>query len=148
MNLTWFEPDALCASAYPDGATLHAAAAAGVTVVVNLEEEPHAEAAMTRLGLKQVHLPVVDFSAPGQRQLAAGVAAIDEAITGGGVALVHCRYGIGRTGTLIACWYVSHGLGAAAAITLVRDARPGSVETAGQVQAVIVFANLTAGHEN
>ncbi len=146
--MTWLEPGELCASAYPDGAMLHAAAAAGVTVVVNLEEEPHVEAAMTRAGLKQVHLPVVDFSAPGHRQLVAGVAAIDEAITAGGAALVHCRYGIGRTGTLIACWYVSHGLGAAAAITRVRDARPGSVETAGQVQAVIAFANSTGGHEN
>ena len=129
----------MCASAYPDRAALRNAASAGVTVVVNLDEEPHADVVVSRAGLTQVHLPVAAFSAPEQQQLAAGVEALERAIASGGAALVHCRYGIGRTGTLIACWYVSRGLDAAAAIARVREARPGSVETHGQVEAVRAF---------
>jgi atypical dual specificity phosphatase len=140
VPLTWFEPGKLCGSPYPDGAALHEAAAAGVTTVINLDEQPHTAAALSRAGLTQVHLPVVDFSAPGAAQLDAGVAAIEQAIADGGAALVHCRYGVGRTGTLVACWYVSQGLDPRDAIARVRELRPGSVETPGQAEAVAAFA--------
>jgi len=35
---------------------------------------------------------------------------IDEAITGGHVVYVHCWGGIGRTGTVVGCHLVRHGL--------------------------------------
>ena len=35
---------------------------------------------------------------------------VDEAIAGGGLTYVHCWGGIGRTGTVVGCWLVRHGL--------------------------------------
>ena len=65
---------------------------------------------------------------------------IDEARgTGGGTAYVHCWGGVGRTGTVVGCWLVRHGLDrgdAVATIAALRAGLPGarpSPETAAQV---------------
>ncbi|NXM89815.1 DUS23 phosphatase, partial [Oenanthe oenanthe] len=51
--------------------------------------------------------------------------------------------GHGRTGTLLACYLCQERhLGAADAIREIRRLRPGSIETAGQEQAVISFCQL------
>lgn len=51
------------------------------------------------------------------------------------------RRGLGRTGTLLACYLVRReGLDAGEAIVRVRRIRPGSVETREQAQAVEAFA--------
>ncbi len=46
--------------------------------------------------------------------------------------LIHCRAGLGRTGTVAARLLVEHGLDPEAAILRVRQSRPAAIETAGQ----------------
>jgi atypical dual specificity phosphatase len=53
--------------------------------------------------------------------------------------VVHCGAGLGRTGTLLACYLVSTGLRPDQAIARVRCVRPGSVETRAQEAAVEAF---------
>ena len=93
-----------------------------------------------KTALTEVHLPVKDFSAPAPEQVARGVAAIEDAMAAGQRVAVHCGGGLGRTGTLLACLLVDRGLTAREAIARIRAARPGSVETAGQVAAVETYA--------
>jgi len=85
-------------------------------------------------------LPVADFTPPSHEQLRAGVAAIRESLAAGNRVAVHCGAGLGRTGTLLATYLVSEGVNAEAAISQVRQARPGSIETPAQEAAVRQFA--------
>ena len=53
---------------------------------------------------------------------------------------VHCGAGLGRTGTMLACYLVHLGEGAEEAIASVRRIRPGSIETAAQERCVRDYA--------
>ncbi len=134
---TWVAPGVLgCAYPRTDRA-LTALSGGGVRLLVNLHERPHDPARLRRHGLREVHLPVKDFAAPTPHQVERGVDAIVGALAAGEAAVVHCGGGLGRTGTLLACYLASSvGLGAGEAIGRVRSLRPGSVETLAQVRAV------------
>ncbi len=137
----WLEEGRVFACRYPRGEpALAGLARQGISVLVNLHERGHDPSRLARHGLVEVHIPVKDFSAPSPEQLAQGVAAIARAVAAGERVAVHCGGGLGRTGTLLACYLVHQGCGAEEAIDRVRTARPGSVETAGQVAAVKAYA--------
>ncbi|MDP9359345.1 MAG: dual specificity protein phosphatase family protein [Chloroflexota bacterium] len=137
---TWIEPQ-LLGCRYPRReSALAGLAQQGVTVLVNLHTRRHDPSRLARHGLVEVHLPVKDFSAPSPDQLEQGTAAIVGAVAAGARVAVHCGGGLGRTGTLLACYLVHQGWSAEAAVTRVRERRPGSIETAGQVAAVHAFA--------
>jgi atypical dual specificity phosphatase len=142
----WLFPNTLLACAYPWGPDgLAGLAERGIGVVVNLHERAHDPARLERLGLSEVHVPVPDFAAPTQAQLERGVAAIRDALVAGQRVAVHCEAGLGRTGTLLACYLVSTGAEPAAAIARIRALRPGSVETATQQAAIEAFARRLRG---
>jgi protein-tyrosine phosphatase len=50
----------------------------------------------------------------------------------GGKVLIHCRGGLGRTGSLAARLLMEEGMAAAEAVRRVRQVRPGAIETASQ----------------
>lgn len=142
----WIVPRQLAACVHPGAVAeaLQTLQAEGIGLVVNLHERPTADL-LGPLGIREVHLPVRDLTAPTQVQLDQGVLAITEALAAGARVAVHCGAGLGRTGTLLAAYFVASGLGAEAAVARVRALRPGSVETAEQERAVAEFAARHAG---
>jgi atypical dual specificity phosphatase len=140
-RVTWLEDNCLAACSYPrSDKALRALAERGVTVLVNLHERPHSPEVLARHGLTQLHLPVPDFTPPSLEQLEHGIAAIERAVDDGHKVAVHCAAGLGRTGTLVACYLVKRGFAPDAAMARIRAARPGSVETPQQEQAVKDYA--------
>jgi atypical dual specificity phosphatase len=136
-RLTWLIEGSLAGCPYPrSDAACRALARHGVTLLINLHERPHPPDRLARHGVTEVHLPVPDFTPPSPEQLERGVDAIEEGIAFGRKVAVHCGGGLGRTGTLLACYLVKHGLAPGEAIARVRDARPGSIETPAQEAAV------------
>lgn len=139
--LDWIEQDRLAGGMYPRGeSALTDLGRQGISVLINLHKRPQDPEVLARHGLTEVHLPVADFTPPTPEQLHEGVAAIDAALTAGRRVLVHCGAGLGRTGTLLSCYLVRHGLSPDEAISQVRSKRPGSVETPDQEEAVRSFS--------
>ena len=143
-RLTWLETDSVAACRFPrSDRALQELADRGVGLLINLHVQPHAPERIARYGMTELHLPVADFTPPTMEQLERGVNAIQSAIDSGTRVAVHCGAGLGRTGTLLACYLVRGGLSPEDAIARVRAVRPGSVETAAQEAAVRAFGQRT-----
>lgn len=144
-NFSWLIPDRLAGMGLPRSVDeLAALRAQGVRALVSLHEQPLPIAALERCGLTATHIPIADFTAPTMEQAADAVAAIDRALANGEPVAVHCHGGMGRTGTILACYLVAHGMGAADAIARLRALRPGSIETPEQEAAVVAFTAMRA----
>lgn len=144
--LDWLVPGRVAACAYPRSEEeLALLAGAGVGLLINLHVSPHDPATLARHGLTELHLPVPDYTPPALRQLARGVAALEDALAAGQGVAVHCGAGLGRTGTLLACYLVGRGLTADEAIARVRAARPGAIETPDQEETVRMWERENVG---
>jgi hypothetical protein len=86
--------------------------AVGVTAFLDLTEEGELEPYDDLIGGWATHrrFPIRDFSCPSVEEMRATLDAIDAALERE-VVYVHCWGGSGRTGTVIGCWLVRHGLG-------------------------------------
>jgi hypothetical protein len=104
-----------------------------------LEEEARA------LGRAVEHhrMPIPDGHAPAREQMARTLDAIDAALAAGQVVYLHCYGGIGRTGTVVGCYMVRHGMEGEAVLVEIARLRQGtpdgwkrSPETPAQCQMV------------
>lgn len=114
----------------------------GLQVLLSLTEDPPFRPWINDAGLMLVHEPISDFTAPSIEQLERIVSAIERAHAQSMGVAIHCAAGLGRTGTVIAAWFVAQGLHASAAIGEVRKLRPGSIETAEQEAIIGEFARF------
>lgn len=62
-------------------------------------------------GFEVYYLPLADEEAPEMAELEKALAWLDEAIYLGKRVLIHCRHGIGRTGTILNAYLLRRGLG-------------------------------------
>lgn len=69
-------------------------------------------------------LPVTDKYPPSIKQMQVGSKFIRQVIRNKGKVYVHCKYGHGRSPTLVAAYLVSEGLGIDEAVNLITVARP------------------------
>jgi ADP-ribosyl-[dinitrogen reductase] hydrolase len=86
-------------------------------------------------GIRWYHLPIVDLCAPDDDFEAAWERAGGELrriLQDGGSIVIHCRGGLGRTGTVAARLLVEFGVEPGEAIQSVRKARVGAIQTSSQ----------------
>lgn len=117
----------------------------GIRRLINLHERPHSPGRLAEFGLTECHLPVPDFTAPTSTQLTAAVANVMAGIAAGERVAIHCGAGLGRSGTVAACYLVELGQDWRAAVAMVRAARPGAIETSSQLAAVAAYAQRRDG---
>ena len=108
-----------------------------IAAVVRMEEETISAEA---LELVDLYEPVPDFTAPSMEQLDRMCLFIDQQIESWEhPVVVTCKAGIGRTGTVLACYLVYVGYTPENAINFVRAQRPGSIQNREQEEAVAQY---------
>ena len=145
-TFTWIERPLLAAMARPDSPEeLAWLRQQGIEVLLSLTEEPVRRGWVNDAGLMTLHVPVADMEAPSQEDLDRCISAVQRANDKQLGVAVHCGAGLGRTGVVVACWFVAKGLTSQNAIARIRRLRPGSIETTAQAEAVIEFARRRGG---
>ena len=121
--------------------------AEGVGAVVSLTVAPLEEFTARSAGFDFLHLPIPDLEPPTPTDIERFVAFVETSIGSGRPVAVHCKMGMGRTGTMAACYLVKRGSDPFEAVRFVREIRPGSIETPEQEDAVVSYSAHLAGAE-
>ena len=83
--------------------------------------------------IEYLHVPTEDLNAPDMDKIDDAVDFIQEKINNNQPVMVHCAAGIGRTGTILACYLIKYKqYSASNAIKKVREERPGSIQSERQ----------------
>ncbi len=108
-----------------------------IGAIVRMEERTISGAGQE---LVDMYEPVNDFTPPDPQQIDRMVSFISDQIeTWERPVVVTCYAGLGRTGTVLACYLVSSGYSAEQAVRLVRELRPRSIQTREQEDAVFQY---------
>ena len=163
-NAYWVEPLRLLAGEYPGtrraedtAGRLAALLAAGIDCFIDLTEpdelEPY-EAVLRQVSpvgeadITWTRRPIRDFGVPTRPFMAALLDEVDGLLNAGHRVYVHCWGGVGRTGTVVGCYLVRHGMSGPEALAQLaawwqlvpkHALHPRSPETDQQVQYILTW---------
>jgi atypical dual specificity phosphatase len=123
---------------------LRGAAALGVQHLVSLTELAFSSEAAGRFGISVRHFPIEDMGVPtitGAYELTGWV---QEVLARREPVALHCRAGLGRTGTMLACVLVRGGMRGLSAIETVRKVNPLYIQSEVQFAFVNAFGEFCA----
>jgi atypical dual specificity phosphatase len=135
-NFSWLIEEKLAGSGMPTSFDeLEWIMNQGVKSIVTMTEN-----ALPENWIKEIdylHVPTPDFTAPDMDRIDTAVNFIHENISENQAVMVHCAAGMGRAGTILACYLVKYEkYSAQDAISKVRKERPGSIQSEVQELAI------------
>jgi len=114
----------------------------GITALITLTERDLPTDVLRQHGLKNLHLPIYDHETPTLAQIQMLLRRMELLLEKGEVLAVHCLAGKGRTGIVLACWWVREGLTAEEALRRLRLIDPRYVQNAEQEQFLQSYENI------
>jgi len=138
-NFSWVINNKLAGSGMPTSASeLDWVRKQGVRSIITMTEEPLPESWIKNV--KYLHVPTEDLSAPDMEKIDHAVEFIHKRIQSDEPVMVHCAAGIGRTGTILACYHVKYQkMSVNDAIEKIRKERPGSIQSESQELAINLY---------
>lgn len=144
-NFLWLKKGMLAGTPQPGLVTdleydLKALQRVGVTVLVTLLERPIDTATIKTHGIDNLWEPINDMEAPDMEQAKRLCSKVEELMRQGEVVALHCKAGLGRTGTMLAAQLIWEGTRALDALEQVRRIEPRWVQSDVQVAFLEAFA--------
>jgi atypical dual specificity phosphatase len=139
-NFSWLINGKLAGSGMPTSSSeIDWVLKQGVKSIITMTEDPLPQSWLR--DVKYLHVPTEDLSAPDMAKIDQAVDFIHKQIQNNEPVMVHCAAGIGRTGTILACYLVKYSkLSATDAIENVRKERPGSIQSESQELAISLYS--------
>ena len=110
----------------------------GVKSIVTMTETALPDKWVKEIGY--LHVPTPDLTAPDMDKINSAVDFIHEKISEDQAVMVHCAAGLGRAGTILACYLVKYKkYSSTDAIDKIRTKRPGSIQSEVQELAIDYF---------
>ena len=140
LDSYWVIPDRFLAGAFPGDVDeekarhkLQSLIHAGIDTIIDLTQPDDTFSPYLGLLLQEVedfevimerlNFPIPDFDVPTPELMTQILNTIDQHLEGGNHIYVHCVGGIGRTGTVVGCYLVRHGLNGDAALLELENLR-------------------------
>ncbi len=138
-NFSWLNEEKLAGSGMPTTFDeFHWIVNQGVKSIVTMTENSLPDEWVQ--SIDYLHVPTPDLTAPDMDRIESAVDFINEQINNGQPVMVHCAAGMGRAGTILACYFVKYKkLTAEKAIEKIRNDRPGSIQSEVQELAIGFF---------
>ena len=138
-NFSWLIEDKLAGSGMPTSFDeLDWILKQGVKSIVTMTENALPENWVREIGY--LHVPTPDLTAPDIDKIDKAVDFIHENITDDQAVMVHCAAGMGRAGTILACYLVKYQkYSSEEAIEKIRKERPGSIQSEHQELAITFY---------
>lgn len=140
-GFVWIENGKLAGSGFPASRSqVEWLAANGIDTILTLTPNSIPDSSLRGLHMTVEHVPMQDHGVPDFAALDRCASFISNRVGSGDAVLVHCLAGEGRTGCALAAYLIKEkGLGAQAALKLLRKIKPQFVERS-QEAAVISYA--------
>ena len=145
LNFSWLEEGQIAGMGQPRHEDLDLIYEQGIRAIISLTERPMDEESVLGRGMNYLHIPISDMQSPTLSDVIKFVDFTEAQIREACPVMAHCGAGIGRTGTMLACFLVGRQYTPGEALAIVRMRRPGSVETLAQEAMVYEFAKYANG---
>ena len=133
LNFSWVEKNKIAASDFPYAEEhFKFLKSVGIRAIVTLTEKDIDNSLIKNYRFRHLHLPIEDFGVPSISQVKSFLKWLKLMEIWEQPVLIHCRAGIGRTGTMLSVYYIWKGFSAEESIRIVREKRGSGIETLSQ----------------